>query len=36
MVLDMLSEADNDHLQYREVATQEDFDAFKGKKQNGG
>jgi len=32
MVYDMIQEAENDKLEYRELATQEDFDAFKGKK----
>lgn len=31
MVLDMMNEADNDKLEYKELATQEDFDKFKGK-----
>jgi len=31
MVFDLLNEADNDHLEYKQLATQEDFDAFKGK-----
>lgn len=29
MVLDMLTEADNDFCEYHQLATQEDFDAFK-------
>lgn len=32
MVLDMMNEADNDSLEYKQLATQEDFDAFKGKR----
>lgn len=31
MVLDLMNEADNDHLEYKQLATQADFDAFKGK-----
>lgn len=31
MVLDMMNEADNDHQEYRQLATQDDFNAFKGK-----
>jgi len=31
MVLDLMNEADNDHLEYKQIATQADFDAFKGK-----
>ena len=30
MVLDMMNEADNDHQEYRQLATQDDFNAFKG------
>jgi len=31
MALDLMNEADNDHLEYKQIATQADFDAFKGK-----
>lgn len=31
MVLDLMNEADNDTLEYKQLATQADFDAFKGK-----
>jgi hypothetical protein len=35
MVFDLMTEAGNDQVEYQELATQEDFDAFKGKKKNG-
>ena len=31
MVLDLMTEADNDNCEYKQLATQADFDAFKGK-----
>ena len=31
MVMDIMNEADNDKLEYEQLATQADFDKFKGK-----